>query len=92
MIVLREGEPADTSETYLRLEDGSAVWQKRSPKPFWRRMQWSCEPGTTSSTVELQFHLCLAFKCMSSKIFPAYPRRCLVVFAVYLENEHKVSL
>eukprot|EP00892_Ulva_mutabilis_P003758 jgi/Ulvmu1/1754/UM117_0031.1 len=45
VIVLREGEPADASETYLRLEDGSKFQQWPSSKPFWKRMQWSCEPG-----------------------------------------------
>lgn len=45
--MLRENEPANASETYLRLEDGQKVRQRPSRKPFWKRMQWSCEPGVS---------------------------------------------
>ena len=45
VIVLKRGEPADRSETYLRLADGSAFEQQAAWRPPWMRMQWACEAG-----------------------------------------------
>lgn len=45
VIVFRIDEPAMRSDTYIRLEDGTAYTQSAAFRPPWKRLQWSCEPG-----------------------------------------------
>jgi hypothetical protein len=52
VIVFREGEAASESETYLRLEDGSAFSQRPAFRPFWNRGQWACEAGTAAQQLK----------------------------------------
>ena len=52
VIVFRQGQSAADAETYLRLEDGTAMQSAFTQKPAsrvpWQRAQWACEAGASS--------------------------------------------
>jgi hypothetical protein len=66
VIVFSERQAAAVSQTYLRLEDGTALTQQPAFRPPWRRAQWACEAGVSQLT-ELQCLLAWQLLASSSQ-------------------------